>query len=127
MESRNGIAINGCVTQATGRAEPAAAMAMAEAIPGWHRLTLGADKGCDSQELVEALRDHQVTPHLACKATPIIDERTTRHPGYRLSQQKRKRIEEILRLAQNGRRAAPNAPSRRGPGRLDVSLRTGRL
>ena len=64
--------------------------------PGLASHYAGADKGCDSQELVEALRDHQVTPYLACKATPIIDERTTRHPGYRLSQQKRKRIEEIF-------------------------------
>jgi transposase len=94
-ENRNGIAVNGCVTQATGRAEPEAAMAMVEAIPGWHRITLGADKGYDSKNFVEELRDHQVTPHLACKATTIIDARTTRHPGYALSQQKRKRIEEI--------------------------------
>ena len=48
MEDRNGIAVNGCVTQATGRAEPQAAMAMVAAIPGWHRLTLGAHKGYDS-------------------------------------------------------------------------------
>ena len=47
MENRNGIAVQGCVTQATGRAEPQAAMAMVEAIPGWHRITLGADKGYD--------------------------------------------------------------------------------
>ena len=33
MENRNGIAVNGCMTQATGRAEPQAAMAMVEAIP----------------------------------------------------------------------------------------------
>ena len=34
--------------------------------------------------------------HLARKPTSIIDERTTRHPGYLSSQQKRKRIEEIF-------------------------------
>ena len=96
MENRNGLAVNGCVTQATGRAEPQAAMAMVEAIPGWHRITLGADKGYDSKEFVAELRDHQVTPHVACKATTIIDERTIRHPGYLISQQKRKRIEEIF-------------------------------
>src|ERR1700731_506389 len=96
MENRNGLAVNGCVTQATGRAEPQAAMAMVEAIPGWHRITLGADKGYDSKEFVAELRDHQVTPHVACKATTIIYERTTRHPGYLISQQKRKRIEEIF-------------------------------
>ena len=96
MEKRNGIAVNGSVTQATGRAEPEAAMALVEAIPGWHRITLGADKGYDRKEFVAELRDHQVTPHRACKATTIIDERTTRHPGYLVSQQKRKRIEEIF-------------------------------
>src|ERR1700739_3626455 len=96
MENRNGLAVNGCVTQATGRAEPQAAIAMVEAIPGWHRITLGADKGYDCKELVEQLRDHQVTPHLACKSTTVIDERTTRHLGYLISQQKRKRIEEIF-------------------------------
>jgi len=96
MENRNGIAVNGCVTQASGRAEPQAAMVMVEAIPGWHRITLGADKGYDRKEFVEQLRDHQVTPHLARKPTSVIDERTTRHPGYLSSQQKRKRIEEIF-------------------------------
>jgi transposase len=96
MENRNGIAVQGCVTQATGRAEPQAAMALVEKIPGWHRVTLGADKGYDRKELVQELRDHLVTPHLACKSSTIIDERTTRHPGYQISQCKRKRIEEIF-------------------------------
>jgi transposase len=96
MENRNGLAVNGCVTLAEGRAEPEAALAMVEEIPGEHRITLGGDKGYDSKEFVQELRDHQVTPHLACKQTSIIDERTTRHPGYLISQQKRKRIEEIF-------------------------------
>jgi Transposase DDE domain len=42
------------------------------------------------------LCDHQVTPHIARKLTSIIDDRTTRHPGYAISQQKRKRVEEIF-------------------------------
>ena len=96
MENRNGIAVNGCVTQADGHAEPQAALAMVEEIPGEHRITLGADKGYDRKEFVQELRDHQVTPHLACKQTTIIDARTTRHPGYVISQQKRKRVEEIF-------------------------------
>jgi transposase len=96
MENRHGLAVNGCLTQATGRAEPEAALAMVEEIPGWHRLTLGADKGYDRKELIQEMRDHQVTPHFACKPTSIIDQRTTRHPGYALSQRKRKRIEEIF-------------------------------
>ena len=96
MENRNGIAVNGCVTPADGRAEPEAALAMVEEIPGQQRITLGGDKGYDRKEFVQELRDHQVTPHIACKQTSIIDGRTTRHPGYVISQQKRKRIEEIF-------------------------------
>jgi transposase len=96
MENRNGIAVNGQVNQADGRAEPQAAIAMVEEIAGQHRVTLGADKGYDRKEFVQQLRDHQVTPHIARKSTSIIDERTTRHPGYAISQQKRKRIEEIF-------------------------------
>ena len=109
MENRNGIAVQGCVTQATGRAEPQAAMAMVEKIPGWHRVTLGADKGYHRKELVQELRDHQVTPHLACKPSTIIDERTTRHPGYQITQRKRKRIEEIFGVALIDERSSESA------------------
>src|ERR1700747_2075877 len=96
MENRYGLAVNSCVTQASGRAEPEAALAMVEEIPGWHRITLGADKGYDRKELVKEMREHRVTPHFACKQTSTIDERTTRHAGYALSQRKRKRVEEIF-------------------------------
>ncbi len=96
MENRNGIAVNSQVTQADGRAEPQAAVAMVEEIPGQQRVTLGADKGYDRKEFVQELRDHQVTPHIARKPASIIDDRTTRHPGYAISQQKRKRVEEIF-------------------------------
>src|SRR5262249_51140832 len=96
MENRNGIAVNSCVTQAVGRAEVAAAVAMVEEIPGQHQVTLGGDKAYDTKEFVQEMRDHQVTPHVALKATTIIDARTTRHPGYAISQQKRKRVEEIF-------------------------------
>jgi hypothetical protein len=53
MENRHGLAVNGCVTQATGRAEAQAAVAMVEQIPGWGRITLGADKGYDRREVEE--------------------------------------------------------------------------
>ena len=96
MENRHGLAVNGRVTQATGRAEPEAALALVDELPVRHRVTLGADKGYDRKELVQALREQQVTPHLARKQNSIIDQRTTRHPGYAISQQKRKRVEEIF-------------------------------
>ena len=69
---------------------------MIEEIPGWQRFTLGGDKGYDRKELVQEMREHWVTPHFACKQTSIIDQRTMRHPGYALSQRKRKRVEEIF-------------------------------
>jgi transposase len=96
MENRHGLAVNCCVTQATGRAEPEAALAMIEELPGWQRVTLGADKGYDQKALVQEMREHGVTPHFARKPTSIIDQRTTRHPGYAVSQRKRKRVEEIF-------------------------------
>jgi transposase len=96
MENRNGLAVNACVTLAQGRAEVEAAVAMVEEIPGQQHVTLGGDKAYDTREFVQEMRDHQVTPHVALKATTIIDARTTRHPGYAISQQKRKRVEEIF-------------------------------
>jgi hypothetical protein len=48
---------------------------------------------------VEALRDLEITPHVAQHTTgrrSAIDGRTTRHPEYEVSQRKRKRIEEIF-------------------------------
>jgi len=77
------------------RAMADAALELVEELAGWDRITLGADKGHDRKEFVLQLREHQVTPDIACKPTSIIDPRTTRHPGYALSQRKRKRVEEI--------------------------------
>jgi transposase len=96
MENRHGLAVNCCVTQATGRAEAEAALAMVEQIAGWHRVTLGGDKGYDRKELVQQMREHRVTPHFARRQDSIIDQRTVRHAGYALSQRKRKRVEEIF-------------------------------
>ena len=49
------------------------------------------------REFVDDLRDLKVTPHIAqntSNRTSAIDARTTRHPGYANSPQKRKRTEE---------------------------------
>jgi hypothetical protein len=45
------------------------------------------------------MRDLHVTPHVAQNTTgrcSAIDARTTRHPGYEISQRTRKRVEEIF-------------------------------
>jgi IS5 family transposase len=96
MENRNGLVVNTRLTQASGKAEPQSALAMVGDISGSRRVTLGADKGYDSREFVQELRDHQTIPHIARKPTSLIDDRTTRHPGYAISQRKRKRVEEIF-------------------------------
>jgi len=96
MDNRHGLVVNTRLTQASGNAEPMAALAMAAEITGQGRVTLGADKGYDQKELVRALREHRVTPHVAQKVNSAIDRRSTRHPGYLLSQWRRKRVEEIF-------------------------------
>jgi IS5 family transposase len=64
------------------------------------RLTLGGDKNYDVDAHVAALRKLKVTPHVAQnterRGGSAIDQRTTRHPGYTVSQTKRKRVEEIF-------------------------------
>lgn len=97
MENRSGLVVQGDLTRADGHAERRAALSMIhDHSPGsTRRLTLGADKGYDSADFVQDLRQACVTPHVAQKAPhSAIDGRTTRHAGYALSQKRRKRIEE---------------------------------
>jgi len=96
MENRNGLVVNTRLTQATGRAEREAALAMVAKLPGFGRVTLGADKAYDAKEFVRDLRDQCVTPHVAQKSATAIDRRTSRHLGYALSQWRRKRVEEAF-------------------------------
>ena len=98
-ENRNGLVVSTRTTQAYGAAERDAALLMAEDIPGNRRITLGADKGYDVHDFVGELRHMNVTPHVAQNDTnrrSAIDQRTTHHDGYRVSQRKRKRIEEVF-------------------------------
>jgi transposase len=100
MDNRHGIAIDTMLTEANGRAEREAALAMAAHLPGKSkRITLGADKGYDTQDFVERLRQSWVTPHVAQNTSgraSRIDERTTRHEGYGQSQKKRKLVEQVF-------------------------------
>jgi transposase len=98
MENRSGLIVAATLTQATGTAEREAAEAMVvRHSPGARRITLGADKGYDAAAFVADMRALNVTPHIAQNVSgrrSAIDARTTRHPGYTVSQQKRKRVEE---------------------------------
>jgi transposase len=100
MENRNGLVVDARITEANGTAERDAAMGMAMKISTEHRKTLGADKGYDTKNFVGVMGALNVTPHVAQnierRGGSAIDERTTRHEGYEVSQKKRKLIEEIF-------------------------------
>ena len=100
MENRFALLVDTCLTPADGHAERVAGLAMIE--PRADRpqaITLGADKGYDTQDFVNELRSMNVTPHVAQNMSgrrSAIDGRTTRHRGYAVSQRLRKRIEEAF-------------------------------
>jgi IS5 family transposase len=105
MENRNGLAVEAALTHATGTAEREAALAMLDRRKRGARITLGADKAYDVTAFVEDLRTRRVTPHIAVNGAvskhgvarkTAVDGRTTRQAGYRLSQIRRKRIEETF-------------------------------
>jgi transposase len=100
MENRCGLLVDACLTPANGHAERVAALLMIEPHGDRRRaITLGADKGYDTQDFVNELRSMRVTPHVAQNVSgrrSAIDGRTTRHGGYADSQRIRKRIEEAF-------------------------------
>jgi len=99
MENRHGLVVEAQVTEASGTAERETAVAMVTALPGAHHKTLGGDKLFDTHDFVQDVRAVGVTPHVAQHTTgrrSAIDGRTTRHPGYAVSQRARKRVEEIF-------------------------------
>lgn len=120
MENRNGLIVQAQATIATGTAEtqtaetlveqviveaatatgtmePALAEELVEQLAATRRRTVAADKGFDTADFVAGMRALHVTPHVAQNDTSrrsAIDDRTTRHPGYVISQRFRKRVEE---------------------------------
>ena len=98
MENRSGLVVGAMVTHADGTGERSAALRMLDTVPGKHPRTLGADKAYDTADFIDGCRKRNVTPHVAQNdgraGGSAIDERTTRHNGYTLSQRIRKRIEE---------------------------------
>ena len=107
MENRHGLAVAGMVTRATGTAERRAAerMLKTKAKQAGHRITAGEDKAYDTADHVANLRAINVTPHVTQNNAvnkngnsrrSAIDERTTRHDGYGMSQSRRAMIECIF-------------------------------
>jgi transposase len=101
MENRHGLLVDFQLTQATGTAErDVVPQLLYDArLRGFHPRTLGADKAYDTRACVATMREYGVSPHVAQNTNgrrSAIDRRTTRHPGYALSQRLRKRVEEIF-------------------------------
>jgi transposase len=106
MENRNGLAVAGTVTQASGTAERRSSekMLKRKAKRG-RRITVGEDKAYDASDHVKAMRKLNVTPHVAQNQPTTktgktrksaVDSRTTRHIGYAISQSRRAMIECIF-------------------------------
>ena len=102
MENRHGLLVDFQVTEATGTAERDVVPRLLDQAKERHfrPKTLGGDKNYDTRDCVADIRACGVTPHVAQNVTPkrrsAIDGRTTRHPGYAVSQRIRKRVEEIF-------------------------------
>ena len=102
MENRNGLIVDAMVTHADGTAERDAAMLMVYNRWKKHRpiRSLGADKAYDTRDLVQVLREMQVRPHVTQNLNrpggSSIDQRTTRHASYQISQRKRPLIERAF-------------------------------
>jgi transposase len=100
MDNRHGLAADAMVTIAGGSAERDAAQTMLKRRKRKSLVTLGADKGYDTRGFIASVRQLRVTPHVAQNVERLggtaIDARTVRHAGYTISQNKRKRVEEIF-------------------------------
>jgi transposase len=97
IENRNGLVVDVRLTRASGTAEREAALDMAASCKAGS--TLGADKAYDTRDFVARLRQLKVVPHVAQNTSgrrSAIDARTTRHPGYAISQFVRHRVERVF-------------------------------
>jgi transposase len=102
MDNRHGLVVRSSYTQANGTAERDAGKTMMKKVKGKRkrRLTVGLDKHYDTAGFVEDMRNLNITPHAAQnikrRGGSALDERTIRHPGYAISQRKRKLVEEVF-------------------------------
>lgn len=104
MDNRHGLVASGCVTQADGYAEREAAKAMLGDVrqvtpDDAVEITIGADKGYDAAEFIEACEKIKVTPHVAQNNTnrkSAVADSIASTVGYAISIQKRKLIEQVF-------------------------------
>ncbi len=101
-DNRHGLVANAMVTTANGFAEREAAKVMIK--DAWQaadnvqaEITLGADKGYDAKEFIDALQAMNVIPHVAQNTSgrqSAVPDAIAASAGYAISMQKRKLIEQ---------------------------------
>jgi transposase len=103
MENRNGLCAEFTVHNPITEPEPAMALRQLEEHAQMHEgaapATVGADKAYHQERFVRGCREREMAPHATCKDginVSGLDKRTTQKPGYQISQQIRKRTEEII-------------------------------
>ena len=100
-ENRHGLVVEAELTQASGTAEREAAITLVDRLREQDvpLTSLGADKGYFAAETVNELRSRGIKPHIAPKknsAVAGLDGRTIKSKGFKLSQLKRKLVEECF-------------------------------
>jgi len=101
-DNRHGLVASAMVSTADGFAEREAAKVMIHDAKQAAKnpdaeITLGADKGYDAQEFIEACAAMSVTPHVAQNTSgrrSAVPDAIASSEGYAISQQKRKLIEQ---------------------------------
>ena len=101
MENRNGLVVEGEVRLASGDGgEISVALSMVERMEGDHEITVGADKGYDSQDFVACCHDMNTTAHVAqnknAHRRSFVSDELAATNGYRISIRRRKRIEQVF-------------------------------
>ncbi len=100
MDNRHGLVVDAEVAIVSGTTEVDTAVTLLDRLlPSETRRTVAGDKGYDQGRFVQEARARKFTPHVAQNTSgrrSAIDGRTTRHPGYALSQRCRKLIEQTF-------------------------------
>ena len=97
MENRNGLLVAVDVRRATGRSEREGALSLVDEMLLGKGCTLGADKGYDTRDFVQALQERGIAPHVARNLSgrdSAVSDHIAASKGYAISQQVRKRIEQ---------------------------------
>lgn len=107
-ENRNGLVVAAMASQSGTSEERRAALKLLKRLKRGKSATLAADKGYQEEGFVGGLRAEQVVPHVAeyapnPKWRNWLTEEERNHPGFTISQRKRKLVEKVFGWMKQGR------------------------